>query len=78
VPQEDERLRVRYFGLFETIQRDGVIEHWKGNSKRYLYPGDGRKYRAMSTHSCQSRIITRMVAADDIGRLRREGQMAPK
>jgi hypothetical protein len=62
-----------YVLLFETIQRDGVFERWKGRKKRYLYPGDGRKYWSMTTHLPSTRIINRMLIADDIDRLQREG-----
>lgn len=34
--------------LFEAIQRDGVIERWKGWPGRYLYPGDGWRYWPMT------------------------------
>jgi hypothetical protein len=30
--------------LFEAIQASAVVERWAGRRKRYLYPGDGRKY----------------------------------
>jgi hypothetical protein len=61
--------------LFEAIQRDGVFERWRGRRKRYLYPGDGRKYWAMTTAAWHCRVIKRMWSADDIERLRREGRI---
>jgi hypothetical protein len=63
-----------YVALFEAIQRDGVFERWRGRQKKYLYPGDGRKYWAMTTAVYQSRVINRMLVADDLARLRAEGQ----
>ena len=38
-----------YPELFHLIQADGVIERWQGRKTSYLYPGDGYKYRAMTT-----------------------------
>jgi hypothetical protein len=64
-----------YIALFEVIQRSGVFERWAGRRKRYLYPGDGRKYWAMTTHEPSSRVLNRMLAADDEPRLRAEGQI---
>jgi hypothetical protein len=64
-----------YTALFGAIQRDGIFERWAGRRKRYLYPGDGRKYWAMSSELRFSRIINRMLATDDRNRLRREGQL---
>ena len=54
------------------IQRDGVLEVWRRRRKRYLHPGDGRKYWAMTTAVWHARIINRMLVADDLERLRRE------
>jgi hypothetical protein len=64
-----------YVALFEAIQRDGVFERYAGRKKKYLYPGDGRKYWAMTTHLPSSRVINRMRIEDDLERLRREGQI---
>jgi hypothetical protein len=63
-----------YVLLFETIQRAGAFERWAGRRKKYLYPGDGRKYWAMTTAVWHSRIINRMKVDDDLARLRAEGQ----
>jgi hypothetical protein len=67
-----------FVALFETIMRDGVFERWVGRRKRYLHPGDGRKYWAMTTAVWHSRVLNRMLIADDIDRLRREGQIPPQ
>jgi hypothetical protein len=47
-----------YVALFTAIQSDGVFERYKRRKKRYLYPGDGRKYWAMTTHLPSSRVLT--------------------
>jgi hypothetical protein len=60
--------------LFEAIQRDGVVERWRGRKKKYLHPGDNRKYWSMTTHLPSTRVINRMLIGDDIERLRAEGQ----
>ena len=52
-----------------------MIERWQGPARRYLYPGDGYKYWAMTDDEPQSRVINRMRVEDDIERLRREGQI---
>jgi len=65
-----------YVLLFCLIQAEGVIERYKGRPKRYLYPGDGYKYWAMTTFAPHSRVINRMRVEDDIERLRREGQIS--
>jgi hypothetical protein len=52
-----------------------MFERWKGRKKRYLYPGDGRKYWAMTSRVWHSRVINRMRIEDDLERLRREGQL---
>ena len=49
-----------YKELFDTIQKDGVVEFWRETPRRYLYPGDGSKYWAMTRHKWQSRAINRM------------------
>jgi hypothetical protein len=64
-----------YVALFAAIQERGVFERYEGRKKKYLYPGDGRKYWAMTTALSQSRIINRMKIEDDLPRLRREGQI---
>ena len=50
-------------------------ERWAGRYKRYLYPGDGWKYWAMTTELQESRVINRTKIEDDLERLRREGQI---
>jgi hypothetical protein len=62
-----------YVALFTAIMGDGVYESWAGHDKRYLYPGDGWKYWAMTTELQESRVINRMKIEDDLERLRREG-----
>ena len=64
-----------YVALFSTIMEHGVNERWAGRYKRYLYPGDGWKYWAMTTELRESRVINRMKIEDDLERLRREGQI---
>lgn len=64
-----------YLTLFAAVLTDGVYERWAGRKKKYLYPGDGRKYWAMTTHVPSSRIINRMKIEDDLPRLRKEGQV---
>jgi len=63
-----------YVALFNAIMEHGVCERWAGRYKRYLYPGDGRKYWAMTTELQDSRVINRMKIEDDLERLRREDQ----
>ena len=62
-----------YVALFSAIMEDGVYERWAGRHKRYLYPGDGWKYWAMTTKLQESRVINRMKIVDYLERLRREG-----
>lgn len=64
---------VAYVALFSAIMKHDVSESWAGRHKRYLYPGDGRKYWAMTTKLRESRVINRMKIEDDLERLRREG-----
>jgi hypothetical protein len=64
-----------YVALFSAIMEHGVNERWEGRRKRYLYPGDGWKYWAMTTRLQESRVINRMKIEDDLERLRREGQI---
>jgi hypothetical protein len=47
--------------LFETIKAHGVRELAPSgkNRNRYLYPGDGHKYWAMTSAVWHSRIINR-------------------
>ena len=47
----DAARETAYVRLFHLIQADGVIERWQGRKRRYLYPGDGYKYWAMTTPS---------------------------
>jgi hypothetical protein len=49
-----------YVALFNAIMADGVYEYYKGRRKKYLYPGDGRKYWAMTTNIHASRVLNRM------------------
>jgi hypothetical protein len=58
-----------------AIASEGTFERWKGRKKRYLYPGDGWKYWAMTTHMPSSRVLNRMRIEDDLARLRAEGQL---
>jgi len=67
-----------YVALFNAIMEHGVYERWAGRHKRYLYPGDGWKYWAMTVELQESRIINRMRIEDDLERLRREGQSSPE
>jgi len=64
-----------YVQLFHLIQADGVIEGWRGGRTRFLYPGDGYKYWAVTTSEPESRVINRMRIEDDIERPRMEGQV---
>jgi hypothetical protein len=64
-----------YVALFNAIQSDGVVERYNRRRKRYLYPSDGRKYWAMTTHLPSSRILNRMLIEHDLPRLRQEGQL---
>ena len=64
-----------YVALFNAIMADGVYEYYKGRRKKYLYPGDFRKYWAMTTNIHASRVINRMKIEDDLLRSRREGQV---
>jgi len=64
-----------YMALFEAIQEHGVFERWKRRKERYLYPGDGWKYWAMTSAVWHSRIINRMRIEDDLPRLRAEDQV---
>ena len=66
-----------YVALFNVIQTEGVFEvyGYKRERKRYLYPGDGRKYWAMTTDIAECTVLNRMLIEDDLERLRREGQL---
>ena len=55
-----------YVLLFRHIEANGVIERHQGHERRYLYPGDGYKYWAMTTVAPESRVINRMRVEDDI------------
>ena len=61
-----------YVALFNAIQNDGVPERYRGRKKKYFYPGDGRKYWAMTTFLSMSRVLNRMKIEDDLERLRQE------
>jgi hypothetical protein len=61
-----------YVALFNAIQSGGVPERYKGRRKKYLYPGDGWKYWAMTTFLPMSYVINRMKIEDDLDRLRQE------
>ena len=63
-----------YVALFDAIRQHGVDERYGGSERKYLYPGDGWKYWAMTTDLPSSRILNRMRIEDDADRLRREGQ----
>ena len=65
-----------YVQLFHLIQADGVIERWRGRKTRFLYPGDGYKYWAMTTDEPQSRVLNRMRVEDDTARPRQEGRVS--
>jgi hypothetical protein len=64
-----------YVALFAAIQQHGREERYNRKLKRYLYPGDGRKYWAMTTDLATSGVLNRMLIEDDLDRLRREGQI---
>src|SRR5262249_25692727 len=63
-----------YVRLYNAIEAHGRFEYYNRRHKRYLYPGDGRKYWHMGP-LYQSRIINRMKIKDDLPRLQREGQI---
>ena len=71
----DDAREAAYVGLFDLIQAKGVIERYQGRARRYLYPGDGRKYWAMTDVEPESRVINRMRVENDTERLRQEGQI---
>ena len=71
----DDAREAAYVGLFDLIQAKGVIERHQGHERRYLYPGDSRKYWAMTDVEPESRVINRMRVEDDTERLRQEGQI---
>jgi hypothetical protein len=62
-----------YVALFNAIMEHGVYGRWAGRRHRYLYPGDGWKYWAMTTELQESRVINRAKIEDDLERLRQEG-----
>jgi hypothetical protein len=64
-----------YVALFNAIMSHGIFEAYQGRKKRYLYLGDEFKYWAMTTALFHSRVINRMRIADDLERLRQEGQI---
>ena len=70
----DDAREAAYVGLFDLIKAYGVIERHQGHERRYLYPGDGRKYWAMTDVEPESRMINRMrVEVDIVERLLPEG-----
>jgi len=76
VPEAEQN----YVALWNAIDAGGVIERFGRYRRRYLYPGDGRKYWFMSQlydagGAVHSTIINRMLIEDDLARLRREGQL---
>jgi integrase len=71
---EDEATEADYIALFNTILADGIDERYGRGKKKYLYPGDGWKYWAMTTHLPSSRVLNRQQIEHDVERLRREGQ----
>ena len=71
----DEANEAAYVALFNAIAAVGVFERSRGRHKKYLYPGDGWKYWAMTTHMPSSRVLNRMRIEDDLARLRAEGQL---
>ena len=70
----DAARETAYVQLFHLIQEDGVIERWRNHARRYLYPGDGYKYWAMTDAEPQSRTLNRMRVEDDREQLRHQGQ----
>jgi hypothetical protein len=72
--KDDLARETAYVQLFHLIQTDGEIERWQGRKTRFLDPGDGWKYWAMTTIEAESRMMNRMRVEDDIERLRRRGQ----
>ena len=71
----DEANEAAYVALFNAIAAVGVFERSRGRHKKYLYPGDGWKYWAVTSSVWQSRIINRMRVEDDFDRPRAEGQL---
>jgi hypothetical protein len=74
--KQDAARETAYVQLFHLIQADGVIERWRGRKTRFLYPGDGYKYWAMTTDEPQSRVLNRMRVEDDTARPRQEGRVS--
>jgi hypothetical protein len=62
-----------YVALFSAIIEHGVYGHWAGRRYRYLYPGDGWKYWAMTAELQESRVLNRARIEGDPERLRGEG-----
>src|SRR4051812_8110187 len=61
----DPAREMAYVLLFRLIQADGVFERWRAQQRRYLYPGDGNKYWAMTdsrragcSTGCESRTTS--------------------
>jgi hypothetical protein len=60
-----------YVALWNAIEAHGVFARYGGQVKRYLHPGDARKYWHMGP-LYQSVVINRMRLADDLERMRRQ------
>jgi len=58
--KDDLARETAYVQLFHLIQSDGEIERWQGRKTRFLDPGDGWKYWAMTTIEAESRMMNRM------------------
>jgi hypothetical protein len=76
--RDDPQREADFVALFEAIQRGGQFERWRGRKKKYLHPGDGWKYWSMTPFLPGTWIINRMLAADDLDRLRAEDQVPPQ
>jgi hypothetical protein len=76
--RDDPQKEADFVALFQAIQQRGQFERWAGRKKRYLHPGDDRKYWSMTGFLPWTIIINRMLVADDLDRLRREGQIPPQ
>ena len=69
--RDDPRSEADFVALFNAIQQRGSFERFNRRKKKYLHPGDGRKYWSMTAFEPWTWIINRMY---DIER-RREGQV---
>jgi len=70
----DPQAEADYIQLFEAIEQHGRIEKYNRDRRFYLYPGDGRKYWAMSSIET-SGVINMMLIEDDLDRMRATGQL---